>query len=192
LKGASVMEEQLKIIAERIKGLRDIYGKSQQQMAEELGIPLEKYERYESGAEDIPVGVLYQIAHKFNLELSALLIGEEPRLHTYSLTRKDRGISVERRKDYKYQNLAYNFIHKKAEPFLVTVEPDIDGNNSEPNFNSHPGQEFDYVLEGTLQITLGNHEIILNEGDSLFYDSSVPHRMKALNNKAAKFLAIIL
>lgn len=191
-KGASVMEEQLKIIAERIKGLRDIYGKSQQKMAEELGIPLEKYERYESGSEDIPVGILYQVAHKFNLELSALLIGEEPRLHTYSLTRKDRGISVERRKDYKYQNLAYNFIHKKAEPFLVTVEPEIEGNNGEPNFNSHPGQEFDYVLEGTLQITLGNHEIILNEGDSLFYDSSVPHRMKALNNKTAKFLAIIL
>jgi quercetin dioxygenase-like cupin family protein len=98
-------------------------------------------------------------------------------------------VSVERRKEYKYQNLAYNFVHKKAEPFLVTVEPDSD--NSPIHFNSHPGQEFNYVLEGTLKIVINGHELILNEGDSLFFDSGANHGMKALNEKPAKFLAII-
>lgn len=184
------MEEQIKMIAERIKGLRDIYGISAEAMAKELAISLDLYEQYESGTADIPVSILYQLAHKFNMELSSLLTGEEPRLHTYALTRNGRGVSVERRKEYKYKNLASNFIHKKAEPFLVTVEPDSD--DAPVSLNSHPGQEFDYVLEGTLQIILGGHEIVLNEGDSLYYDSSVPHGMKALNGKPTKFLAMIL
>lgn len=185
-----MLEEQIKQIAERIKGLRDIKGISAAEMARELNIPLESYLDYESGEVDIPVGILYQLAQKFNFQLSTLITGEEPRLHTYSLTRKGRGVSVERRKDYKYQSLAYNFVHKKAEPFLVAVEP-VD-EESPVHLNSHPGQEFDYVLEGTLKVVLGNNEIVLNEGDSLFYDSSIGHGMKAINGKTAKFLAVIL
>ena len=183
------MEGQLKLIAERIKGLRDIYGVSDVELAKNLKLPLELYQKYEDGTLDIPVGVLYQMAQRFNMELSTLLTGEEPRLHTYSLTRKGRGVSVERRKEYKYQNLAYNFIHKKAEPFLVTVDPGPE--NAPVHLNHHPGQEFDYLLEGTLKIILGEAEIVLNEGDSLYYDSNVNHGMQALNGKPAKFLAII-
>ncbi len=184
------MEEQLKLIAERVKGLRDIFGLSATDLAKELNLPLDVYQNYESGAADIPVGVLYRMAQRFNMELSSLLTGEEPRLHTYSLTRSGRGVSIERRKEYKYQNLAYNFVHKKAEPFLVTVDPKPAG--AQVHLNNHPGQEFDYLLEGTLKIVLGDKEIILNEGDSLYYDSNINHGMQALNGKPAKFLAIIL
>mgnify|MGYP001449222966 CR=1 FL=1 len=184
------MEEQLKQIAERVKGLRDIFGISDADLAKELNIPLEVYQEYERGVSDIPVGVLYRIAQRFNIELSVLLTGEEPRLHTYSLTRNGRGVSVERRKEYKYQNLAYNFVNKKAEPFLVTVEPEPEGTPF--HLNSHPGQEFDYLLEGAMKIKLGENEVILNEGDSIYYDSNIKHGMKALNGKPAKFLAIIL
>lgn len=183
------MEEQIKQITERIKGLRDIYGVSADDVARELGIDRQVYLDYESGEADIPVSVLYQLAHYFKLELSALLTGEEPRLHTYALTRNGRGVSVERRQEYKYQSLASNFAHKKAEPFLVTVEPDA--SDASVHLNSHPGQEFDYVLEGSLLVVLGTREIILNEGDSLFYDAGVNHGMKALDGKTAKFLAVI-
>ncbi len=184
------MEETIKEIAERIKGLRDIAGISVEDMAKTLKISKELYQEYESGTLDIPASVLYIIAQHFNVELTALLTGEEPHLHSYALTRQGKGISVERRKDYKYQNLALNFIHKKAEPFMVTVDPEPD--EVPVHLNNHPGQEFDYVLEGTLKIVLGKHELILNEGDSLFYDSNIEHGMKAMNGKAVKFLAIIL
>jgi len=60
------------------------------------------------------------------------------------------------------------------------------------NYNSHPGQEFNYVIEGVLKVIINGHEIILNEGDSLFFDSGAKHGMKAMNGKPAKFLAIIL
>ena len=59
-------------------------------------------------------------------------------------------------------------------------------------FNSHPGQEFNYVIEGTMKIIIDGHEIVLNEGDSIYYDSVYTHAMKALNNKTVKMLAVVL
>jgi len=182
------MLEEIKQVALRIKELREISSMSVESMAKELNIPVKTYREYESGNADIPVSLLYAIANKFNVELSAILTGDEPKLQTYSVVRKGKGVSVERRQDYEYQSLAYNFAHKKAEPFMVTVRPD----NKEFHYNSHPGQEFNYVLEGTLKVLINGYEIILNEGDSLFFDSGIKHGMQALNNKPAKFLAIIL
>lgn len=184
------MSEQIKQIAMRIKELREIHGLSIENLASQLGIPLESYAAYEEGQTDIPVSILYGIANYFNVELTAILTGGEPKLNVYSLVRKGKGIRVNRRKDYGYQSLAYNFTHKKAEPFLVEVKPN--GEETPINLNSHPGQEFNYILEGTIQITIDNHQLILEEGDSLFYDSSYKHGMKALNNKPAKFLAVIM
>ncbi len=182
------MSDQIKLIAARIKELREISGVSLETLSKEFNISKETYQEYESGNKDIPVSFLYEIANRFGVELTAILTGEVPKLHTYALVRKGKGVSVERRKEYKYQNLAYNFAHKKAEPFLVSVEPEED----EPiHFNSHPGQEFNYVLEGTLKIIVDGHELVLNEGDSLYFDSGYNHGMKAMGNKTAKFLAII-
>ncbi|MGI6669173.1 MAG: helix-turn-helix domain-containing protein [Acetivibrionales bacterium] len=184
------MSDQIKQIAARIKELRNIAGISVESLASRLGIPAETYREYESGEIDIPIGFLYELANLYNVELTAILTGEDPRLRTYSLVRKGRGINVDRKKPYKYQNLAYNFINKKAEPFIVCVEPSAD---DEPiHFSSHPGQEFNYVLEGSLMIYLDGHQLVLNEGDSLYFDSGLNHGMKAIGGKQAKFLAIII
>ena len=184
------MQEKVRQVANRIRELREIFGVSVVALARELKLPADEYTQFESGAVDIPVGVLYQIAHRFNVELGTLLTGEEPRLHTYALTRSGQGASVDRRQAYKYQSLAHNFVHKKAEPFLVTVEPKPAG--SPEHVNSHPGQEFNYVLEGDVRVMLGSHEVILHAGDSLFFDSGVPHGMQALEGRPARFLAVIL
>lgn len=183
------MPNQIKEIAARLRELRDIAGISIEELAKEFNVPVETYKEYESGEVDIPVGILYRAAGLFNVELTVLLTGQDPKLHTYTLVRKGKGVNVERRKAYKYQSLAYNFIRKKAEPFLVTVEPDPA--NKPVEFNSHPGQEFNYLLEGRMMIYLDGYELELNEGDSLYFDSTIPHGMKALDGKPAKFLAII-
>lgn len=184
------MPTEIKEISERMRALREISGFSCDDMAIKLGIPAEEYIKYESGEADIPISILFKLSDEFHVELTALLTGKEPKLQSYSLVRKGKGLDVERRKAYQYNNLAFNFINKKAEPFLVTVEPLPD--DSPIPRNSHPGQEFNYVLEGSLKILLNQHVVVLNEGDSLYFDSSIPHGMQALNNKTAKFLAIIL
>lgn len=184
------MSEQIKLIASRIKDLREISELSIQSLASELGITEETYSTYESGDTDIPVSFLYQISNKFNVELAAILTGDNPKLHTYQVVRKGKGASVERREHYKYHNLANNFIGKRAEPFIVTVP--FETESSTVHFNSHKGQEFNYIIEGTVKIIINGHELILEEGDSIYFDSSASHGMKALNGKQASFLAIIL
>ena len=184
------MIEQIQLIAERIKELREIAGISAESFANELNIEPGLLLNYESGTTDIPVGFLYKVTSRFNMELSALLRGDQPKLRVYAVVRKGKGLNVDRRKQYKYENLAYNFIQKKAEPFIVTVTPDLE--NMPLEFNSHPGQEFNYILEGTVMIVVDGHEIILSEGDSVYFDSGYQHAMKALNNQQSRFLAIIV
>jgi transcriptional regulator with XRE-family HTH domain len=184
------MKEKIQFVAERIKELREISGISADTLAQDLEISSDLVLQYESGSVDIPVGFLYKIAHKFGIELSAILTGENPRLHVYCVVRKDKGLSVERRKQYKYESLAANFINKKAEPFIVRIDPDTE--RAPMEFNSHPGQEFNYVIEGTMKIIVDAHEIVLNEGDSIYYDSGCKHAMKAMNQKPVKMLSVVL
>jgi transcriptional regulator with XRE-family HTH domain len=184
------MQERLKEVAARIKELRDILGISLEEMSSCLRISPEKYLKYENGEEDISVSVLYEISRKLGVEMSILLTGEAPRMHYFTVTRKGNGASVERRKQYKYQSLAPNFINKKAEPFVVTVEPKPE--KTAVQTNSHPGQEFNYVIHGSLKLIIKDHEIILEEGDSIYFDSGCEHAMVARNNKPASFLAIIM
>lgn len=184
------MNEQIQQIAARIRELREIKGISAESFAKELNTDESLFLSYESGNTDIPVGFLIKVAQHFKLELSSLLRGDEPKLHVYSVVRKGKGLNVDRRRQYKYENLAYNFIQKKAEPFIVTVDPANE--NTQEEFNSHQGQEFNYVLEGTLLVQIDSHEIILNQGDSIYFDSGYQHAMKALNNEPARFLALIV
>ena len=123
-------------------------------------------------------------------ELPALMFGYEPRMNSYFLTRKDKGVAVERTKAYKYQSLASGFMNRTADPFIVTVEPKaID----EPiHYNKHNGQEFNLVIEGRMLINIEGKEIILNQGDSIYFNSKLPHGMKALDGKTVRFLAVIM
>ena len=100
------------------------------------------------------------------------------------------GVSVERRKAYKYEALASGFRDRKADPFIVTVEPTPA--DAPMHLNSHEGQEMNYVLEGRLLLSLNGKELMLNVGDSLYFDSSLPHGMKALDGRPVRFLAIIM
>jgi transcriptional regulator with XRE-family HTH domain len=184
------MTEQIRQIAERIKEIREISGISAETLAIRLGVTKELYNRYESGETDIPVGFIFKTAELFNVELSVMLGGNNPKLHVYGVVRNGKGLKLERRKQYRYESLAFNFIHKKAEPFMVTIDPHP---GDEPlDFNSHPGQEFNYVIKGTMMTIIDGHEITLNEGDSVYFDSGCKHAMKALNNEQVKFLAIVL
>ncbi len=183
------MNEQIKQIAQRIVGLRDVLELDIADVAASCGITPQEYETYETGSVDIPVSMLHCISQKYNIELSALMFGDEPHMQSYFLTRKGKGAAVERTKAYKYQSLAAGFAHRKADPFLVKVEPtDCD----EVHLNSHHGQEFNMVVEGRMRLVIGEKELILEEGDSIYFDASRQHGMKALDGKTLKFLAMII
>lgn len=184
------MDEQIRQIGERIRGLRDALELSVEEMADRCGLRVEQYREIESGEFDIAVSTLQQIARKFDIPLDVLMFGEEPKMNSYFLTRWGTGISVERTKAYKYQALASGFRNRKADPFLVTVEPKPE--DTPIYYNTHYGQEFNMVLEGRMLLSINGRNLILEQGDSLYFDSSLPHGMKALDGKAVKFLAIVM
>ena len=98
------MSEEIRQIAERLVGLRDALNLRPEDIASTCNINLETYLGYESGEKDIPVSFLHQIAKHYGVELPALMFGYEPRMNSYFLTRKDKGVAVERTKAYKYQS----------------------------------------------------------------------------------------
>ncbi len=184
------MTDNIKTIAIRIQDLREISGLTQAQVAEASGVPLQDYVEYEGGERDFSFSHLFNIASTLGVDISDLLTGESPKLHGYVMTRAGQGLAFERRRAYQYEHLAYNFRDKKAEPFIVTVEYNPN-QTSGKTAHAHEGQEFNYVLEGHMMIELNGNQVFLGPGDSLYYDSSIPHAMYALEHDA-RFIAVVI
>ena len=181
------MDEQLRQIGERLKGLRDVLDLTAQEVADTVGISLDKYEKIEAGELDITISNLMKIAHKYGVSTEELIFAESPHMKSYFVVRKGQGMSIERTKAYKYQSLVGGFVNHKADVFIVTVEPKPEAHTIYKN--SHSGQEFNLILEGTMELYIGGKTMVLEEGDSIYFDSTKPHGMKAVGNKAVKFLA---
>lgn len=184
------MEEAIRQIGERLRGLRDVLDIPVEKVADLCGLSVADYLKMENGESELSVSTLQKIAQHYEVSLDALLFGEEPHMSGYFLTRKGRGLSVERRKAYHYESLASGFRGRKAEPFVVTLEPKAEDAPRESN--SHAGQEFNMVLSGTVELTIGQKTLTLEEGDSIYFDATQPHGMRALGGQPARFLAIII
>ena len=183
------MNEKVKEITSRVKVLREIEEMSADALANEMGFDPAEYNSWETGEKDFPVGALVEIAARFKVDLSELISGSASNLKTFCVTRAGQAPEVTRRPMYGYWNLAYNFHNKKAEPFIVEASADTE--KKPIALNTHPGQEFNYVLEGRLLIQISGHDIELDPGDCVYYNSGEPHGMKAIGGKAARFLALV-
>lgn len=181
------MSDTVQAIAARIKQTREALGMESGEIAAVVGIDEQQYLRYERAEEDIPIGFLTGFSEAFSIPLGSLLSGEEPKLSHYSLTRKGKGLHVQRYPGYEYLSLAHRFVNKKCEPFYVTVQPE----EGEVRLNAHLGHEFDFVLEGTVKMVIGEKELILEEGDSVYLDSAYMHGFAAVEGPA-RFLAIVM
>lgn len=184
------MEDSLKQIGLRLKGLREVLEIPAEEVAELCDISLEHYLKIEAGEADPSVYRLSKISKRYGISLDVLMFGEEPRMDAYFLTRKNQGPMVERRKDYKYQSLASGFRGRKVDPFMVQVDPLPD--DVKFSKNAHDGQEFDIITEGRLELTIGEKVLILEVGDSIYFDARQPHCMRALDGKPVRFLCIAI
>lgn len=182
------MKDIVKNIGFRVKELRELSDIPLDEVASDLGMENNEYQKYEAGEKDIPVSILYEISLILKVDMGLLVSGEETRMHIFNITRADKGVPIEKREGYACESLSDRFINKKLETMTVKVEP----SDEKPPMNYHPGQEFNYVLEGFLMLYIHNREIVLNKGDSIFFDSNYGHAMRSLNNKPAKFLAVIV
>lgn len=180
------MNDALLQIPARIKELREILDVSVEEMAEKLNIPPAQYVGFEDGTRDIPISTLYEIAAILNTDPTVLLTGEDPRMNTYTVVRRGDGVNVDRYPGYNFESLAFNFINRTMEPLLVTLDED----DEKPALVMHTGQEFNLVLEGTVEVTVGKNRFLLNAGDSIYFNPQIPHGQAAVNGRA-RFLTVI-
>jgi len=186
------VENKIKEIADRIRGLRELLEISVEEMAEITGVSISEYNALESGNMDFSFTFVYKCAQKFGVDIVEILKGTSPTLSFYSIVRKGEGLPITRREGFAYQHLAPFFKGKSAEPFLVKATYSEKEQNEDIKLSYHEGQEIDIILKGSLKIRLEEHIEVLNEGDAVYYDSGHGHGMIATNGEDCEFLAIVL
>lgn len=179
-------------VATRIKEMREIMGWSKAQMAEKTEVSEEMYDAYECGKDDLPFTFIHKCALAFDIGMTELLEGDTAKLSSYTVTRRGGGQETAKEDGIEIRNLAPNFKGKMSEPYIVRYDYNPELQNRPIHLTKHTGQEFDLVLEGSLKVQIGNHTEILHEGDSIYYNSSTPHGMIAVDGKDCLFCAVVL
>ena len=182
------MTEQLKEIGFRLSALRNIAEMTPEIFCEKTGVTAQELAAYEKGELDFSFSFLYNAARVLDVDVIDLMSGDSPRLSDWCIVRKGEGYAIDRRAAYKYSHLAFTFRDKKAEPFLVTVEP----KDTSPTLHDHKGQEFNWMVSGRMRFYISSMEYILEPGDSVYFNASIPHAMQALDNSPAQFLAVVI
>lgn len=178
-------------MAQRIREMREIEELSVEELAQKTEVSVEEYKAYESGQKDLPFTFIHKCALAFGIELSDLLGGSSPHLSSYTVTRKGKGRETAKEEGIEIKNLAPLFRNKLGEPYWVKYEYNESLQNSPIHTTKHAGQEFDLVLSGKLKVRVGDNTEVLEEGDSIFYNSSTPHGMIAVDGKDCLFLAVV-
>ena len=179
-------------IAERIKELREIFGYTEAEMAEKTEVTIAEYAMYEQGQLDFPFTFLHKCALAFDISITDLMEGRSAHLSSYTITRKGQGMETAKEPGIEIQNLAPLFRKKIAEPYYVRYEYDPELLDQPIHLTKHSGQEFDFVMSGKLKVQIGDNIEYLEEGDSIYYNSSTPHGMIAVDGKDCLFLAVVL
>ena len=186
------LDSKIMEMANRIRDLRELLNISVEEMAQNTGISVEEYRACEAGQRDLNFTFIYRCANAFRVNVTDIIEGVSPTLKSYTVTRQGAGQKISQAHGMTYYNLAYTFQNRIAEPLYVRSIYDPEAESKPIEVTSHEGQECDLVIEGTLMVQVGEHREILGPGDSIYYDSSTPHGMIAMNGKDCIFYAIVL
>jgi mannose-6-phosphate isomerase-like protein (cupin superfamily) len=183
----STDEKALAEIGQRIQGLREACDVTREDMAADLDVSLEKYISWEESGADVPISAIYHMAQRFGVEFTEILTGTAAKLNTFQVVRSGEGREVERYPGYHFEDLAFRYQNKIMQPLEVTINP-----SDEPaKLVQHTGQEFNLVLEGTLIVVWGTREFVLNPGDSIYFNPTIPHGQRCGGEVPARFVTVI-
>jgi transcriptional regulator with XRE-family HTH domain len=176
----------------RVKAVRERKGLSLHDVAQRTGFSETLIAQIEAGEALPPLGDLVKLARALEMKMGYLLVQGEAK--PYTLVQKKNRKAISRygsqktmRYGYFYESLAPEKRDRNMEPFLVTLEP-IQQDEAP---STHDGEEFIYVLEGKIEVILGDQQETLEAEDSIYYDSTLPHRVKCLGDQSAKILAVL-
>jgi transcriptional regulator with XRE-family HTH domain len=182
-------------VAGKITTLRESLGLSVDDLAERSGCDTSTIVALESGEVAPSLTPLIKLTRALGVRLGTLL-DDETELGPI-VTRKGDAEAVSRLRDLEtvsdagvlgFFSLASGKASRHMEPFLIDVHPAEPGAHK---LSSHEGEEFLYVLEGAIEVEYGKEIQVLAEGDSIYYDSIVPHQVRAAKSASARILAVV-
>jgi len=188
----SDMDYKIRQVADRIRELRQISGLTAEEMAKRTDVSVEEYMQYENGSRNMSIAFLYRCVLIFGVDFSDLLEGRSPKLRSYALTRKGEGQRIEEAHHMVGFNLAADFRNRIALPLYMDLPYRSGAESEDIELTTHEGQECDIVIRGHMKIQIGNNSEILHPGDCIYYDSSTPHGMIAVDGEDCAFYAIVL
>ncbi|MFH1624034.1 MAG: cupin domain-containing protein [Pseudomonadota bacterium] len=180
-------------VGERIKQIRQSKGLSLTDVAERSGFSSALLSQIENHLVSPPLGTLVKLSKALDVEIGRFFwdTSKAP----FTIVRKDERKSVSRvaskegvKYGYSYESLAFDKKGRHMEPFFITLEP---ATIEDKNVFTHEGEEFIFVLEGDMEITLDEYTDVLHPGDCIYYDSTIPHRVQCREGKETKILAVI-
>ena len=192
MKKLSGLEQKIREMAARIRELREIENLTVEDMATKTGVSVDEYLDCENGVSDLNFAFIYRCAQALSVNVTDIIEGHSPTLNSYVVTRVGEGQEIADAHGMTYYNLAYSFQNRIAEPLYVKIRYDEAAQSAPIEFTTHAGQECDIVVDGHLLVQIGDHREVLGPGDSIYYDSSAPHGMIAINGRDCVFYAIVL
>jgi transcriptional regulator with XRE-family HTH domain len=180
-------------IGEKIRDLRKKAGLVLQDISNLTGLSKPLLSQIEKGAVSPPIATLLKISKALNVNISFFFQDGDPH-EKVVLVRRDESKGIDSRhfgreeSGYYYEALAYKKSRKNMEPFLVEFKRK---KAEKLSYYSHDGEEFIYLLEGTLEFRTENQQYVLYPGDSLYFESSIPHAYRALERKNARAITVV-
>ena len=186
------LDYKIQEMAARIRYLREIEGLTTYEMASKTDVTNDEYVQCESGNSDLNFAFIYRCALALNVDVTDIIEGHSPTLKSFTVTRAGAGQEIANAHGMTYYNLAYAFRNRIAEPLFVKTKFDEEAQHHDIELTTHEGQELDLIIDGHLLVQVGEHRTTLGPGDSIYFDSSTPHGMIAVNGEDCNFYAIVL
>jgi transcriptional regulator with XRE-family HTH domain len=184
-----------KIVGEKIKSLRETKEISIAEMAERTGLAEEQINRIENNVDIPSLAPLIKIARALGVRLGTFLDDQDEMGAVICRKQEETDSTIsfsnnamDARTHMRYQALAKSKSDRHMEPFIVDIEAT---NDTDFTLSSHEGEEFIYVMDGIVEVCHGKKNHIIKAGDTIYYDSIVPHHVHGYEGQAAKILAVV-
>ena len=182
------------IVGEKISTLCADKSISKEELANRSGLSVDQIDLIENRDTIPSLSPLIKIARGLGVRLGTFLDDSEelgPVVHLHSETQKPATFSSQlssANSHLDFFSLAARKTGRHMEPFLIDIKPSL---KNEPILSSHEGEEFIFVLQGSIKINYGKELHLLHKGDSIYYDSIVDHLVSALNDQPAQIVAVV-
>jgi quercetin dioxygenase-like cupin family protein/DNA-binding XRE family transcriptional regulator len=179
-------------VGRRVRKVREEKNLTLGDVAQRTGLDSGYLDRIETEQVSPPLGALIKLAKALDMKLGRFISTGEVR--PYTIVRKGERKVISRytsaqedQYGYTYESLAPDKKDRHMEPFVVTLVP----SRARTDVSTHAGQEFIYVLEGAMEVTLEDHTEVLHPGDSIYYDSQIPHLVTCHGEQETTILAVL-